>query len=116
MFRFLENLVDPYGPYDEVDAPPQKLWPFLKSYSQPFKTVFIWAALLSLMVAIVEAIIGLPCSLNLEVIAEGVETRKQFNYLYASRCREIQGYYFSPPQSADNLTSFMQHETCPFPQ
>jgi EAL domain-containing protein (putative c-di-GMP-specific phosphodiesterase class I) len=66
--------------------------------------------------AIVEAIIGLACSLNLEVIAEGVETRKQLNYLYASRCREIQGYYFSPPQSAVNLTSFMQHETCPFPQ
>ena len=66
--------------------------------------------------AIVEAIIGLACSLNLEVIAEGVETRKQFDYLYASRCREIQGYYFSPPQSAVNLTSFMQHETCPFPQ
>ena len=54
MFRFLENLVDPYGPYDEVDAPPQKLWPFLLSYSQPFKKVFIWAAILSLMVAIVE--------------------------------------------------------------
>ncbi|EPX77473.1 ABC transporter ATP-binding protein [Litoreibacter arenae] len=54
MFRFLENLVDPYGPYDEVDAPPRKLWPFLKSYSQPFKKVFIWAALLSLMVAVVE--------------------------------------------------------------
>jgi diguanylate cyclase (GGDEF)-like protein len=66
--------------------------------------------------AIVEAIIGLACSLNLEVIAEGVETRKQFNYLYASRCSEIQGYYFSPPQSPEKLTSFMQHETCPLPQ
>jgi ATP-binding cassette subfamily B multidrug efflux pump len=54
MFRFLENLVDPYQPYDEVDAPPRKLWPFVLSYSKPFKTVFIWAALLSLMVAIVE--------------------------------------------------------------
>lgn len=54
MFRFLENLVDPYEPYDEVDAPPRKLWPFLLSYSKPFKTVFIWAAVLSLMVAIVE--------------------------------------------------------------
>ena len=66
--------------------------------------------------AIVEAIIGLACGLNLEVIAEGVESRKQFNYLYASRCSEIQGYYFSPPQSPEKLTSFMQHETCPLPQ
>ncbi|WP_298259171.1 ABC transporter ATP-binding protein [uncultured Litoreibacter sp.] len=54
MFRFFENLVDPYDPYDEVDAPPRKLWPFLVSYSQPFKKVFIWAAILSLLVAIVE--------------------------------------------------------------
>jgi EAL domain-containing protein (putative c-di-GMP-specific phosphodiesterase class I) len=66
--------------------------------------------------AIVEAIIGLSCSLDLEVIAEGVETSKQFNYLYASRCSEIQGYYFSPPQSADELTSFMQHQTCSYSQ
>ncbi|SFR34725.1 ABC transporter ATP-binding protein [Litoreibacter janthinus] len=54
MFRFLENLVDPYEPYDEVDAPPRKLWPFLVSYSRPFKTVFVWAAVLSLLVAIME--------------------------------------------------------------
>jgi diguanylate cyclase (GGDEF)-like protein/PAS domain S-box-containing protein len=71
--------------------------------------------------AIVEAILGIASSLNLEVIAEGVESRKQFNYLYASRCGEIQGYYFSPPQSVDNLTSFMrsgavQPGDYPFPQ
>jgi len=58
-------------------------------------------------VAIVEAILAMAKSLNLEVIAEGVETRKQFDYLYACHCREIQGYYFSRPQSAENLSSIM---------
>ena len=58
-------------------------------------------------VAIVEAILAMASSLNLEVIAEGVETRKQFDHLYACSCSEIQGYYFSRPQSAENLSSFM---------
>ncbi|MBO9452390.1 ABC transporter ATP-binding protein [Tropicibacter sp. R16_0] len=54
MFRFFENLVDPYTAYDEVDTPPTRLWPFLLEYSQPFMTVFFWTALLSIIVAGVE--------------------------------------------------------------
>ncbi len=54
MFRYLENLVDPYVAYDEVDAPPTKLWPFMRAYSQPFKKLFIIAALMSVVVAAVE--------------------------------------------------------------
>lgn len=54
MFRFLENMVDPYADHPQVDAPPRTLWAFMWDYSQPFKRVFVWAAILSLMVAIVE--------------------------------------------------------------
>jgi ATP-binding cassette subfamily B multidrug efflux pump len=54
MFRYLENLVDPYEAYDEVDAPPTRLWPFMRDYSKPFKKVFILAAILSVLVATVE--------------------------------------------------------------
>ena len=54
MFKFFENLVDPYVSYEETDTPPTKLWPFLWNYSQPFKTVFLFAALMSLLVAAVE--------------------------------------------------------------
>ncbi|WP_298295337.1 ABC transporter ATP-binding protein [uncultured Litoreibacter sp.] len=54
MFRYLENLVDPYVAYDEVDAPPTKLWPFFKAYSAPFKKLFWIAGILSLVVAAVE--------------------------------------------------------------
>ncbi len=42
MLRFFENLVDPYGPYDQTDTPPRKLWPYLKDYIRPFTKVF-WA-------------------------------------------------------------------------
>ncbi len=54
MFRFFENLVDPYAPYEEVDRPPTKLWPFIRDYSQPFKKVFWVAGILSVVVAAVE--------------------------------------------------------------
>ena len=54
MFRYFENLVDPYAAYDEVDAPPTKLWPFIRAYSTPFKKLFWVAAILSIIVATVE--------------------------------------------------------------
>ncbi len=54
MFRYFENLVDPYEAYDEVDAPPTRLWPFIRAYSTPFKKLFWVAAILSIIVAAVE--------------------------------------------------------------
>jgi len=54
MFRFFENMVDPYTAYPETDTPPRKLWPFLWSYSQPFKGLFAITALTSVIVAAVE--------------------------------------------------------------
>ncbi|MEX0283816.1 MAG: ABC transporter ATP-binding protein [Paracoccaceae bacterium] len=54
MFRFFENLVDPYVAYEEKDAPPTQLWPFLRDYCEPFKQVFVWTAILSVVVAAIE--------------------------------------------------------------
>ncbi len=54
MFRFFENLVDPYVAYEEKDAPPRRLLPFLMDYARPFRRVFAVAAVLKMAVAIVE--------------------------------------------------------------
>ncbi len=54
MFRYFENLVDPFVAYDETDTPPTRLWPFMLDYSRPFMRVFFWTALLSIVVAAVE--------------------------------------------------------------
>jgi ATP-binding cassette subfamily B multidrug efflux pump len=54
MFRFFENLVDPYADYAEQDTPPTRLWPFFRTYSAPFKTVFWVTGVLSVVVAAIE--------------------------------------------------------------
>jgi ATP-binding cassette subfamily B multidrug efflux pump len=47
MFRFFENLVNPYAPWAVTDAPPRKLWPFLRDYVRPFRGVFVATALVA---------------------------------------------------------------------
>ena len=54
MFRFFENLVDPYTEYPDEDRPPRDLWPFFMGYSQPFKKVFALTAFMSILVAAIE--------------------------------------------------------------
>ncbi len=53
--------------------------------------------------AITAAIISMAKSLNLKVIAEGVEDEAQISFLRAHHCDEIQGYYFSRPLTADKV-------------
>ena len=57
--------------------------------------------------AIARAIINLGHSLNLEVLAEGVETPLQKEFIIAHGCDYAQGYYFKPPNKAAVLKDFM---------
>ena len=61
--------------------------------------------------AIVRSIITLAHSLKLSVVAEGVETKEQFDYLYHHECDEIQGYLFSPPISIDEFTKLLRTQS-----
>ena len=54
MFRFLENIVDPYCKYAETDRPPQKLGPFLWEYCLPFRSVFAITGVLTMGTALIE--------------------------------------------------------------
>ena len=51
MFRYFENLVDPYAAYEQDDHPPQELWPFMRQYLRPFRGAFIAAILFKSTVA-----------------------------------------------------------------
>jgi diguanylate cyclase (GGDEF)-like protein/PAS domain S-box-containing protein len=58
--------------------------------------------------AIAEAIISLSHSLKMKVVAEGVETVAQLEFLREKRCDEMQGFLFSPPVPADRLEEMLQ--------
>jgi EAL domain-containing protein (putative c-di-GMP-specific phosphodiesterase class I) len=51
--------------------------------------------------AIVRAIISMAHGLNLKVVAEGVETRDQLDFLLRCDCDEAQGFYFAKAVSAE---------------
>jgi len=54
-------------------------------------------------VMIVRSVLGLGKSLEIPVLAEGVETAQQLEFLTAEDCGEVQGYYFGRPASAAHI-------------
>ena len=56
--------------------------------------------------AMTRAVIGIAESLRMKTIAEGVESREQLEFVARNGCNEIQGYFVSPPLSADEFLSF----------
>ena len=57
--------------------------------------------------AIVKSIIALANALQLEVVAEGVETKEQLDFLKENGCQYVQGYYFSKPITADKMDKIL---------
>ena len=58
--------------------------------------------------AVVNTIIAMAQGLDMELVAEGVETEEQLKYLAERGCSVIQGFYFSRPLSADDFTQFFK--------
>ena len=61
-------------------------------------------------VAITETILAMARSLRLKVVAEGVETLDQARFLERGGCDEMQGYYFSKPLPAEELTTYLKEQ------
>jgi len=59
---------------------------------------------------IVESIITLVKKLGIHVVAEGVETEEQLNFLKTLQCNEVQGYIFSRPLSPDDFVQYVEKQ------
>ncbi len=55
-------------------------------------------------ISIVNAMVNMGRGMNLNVVAEGVETQAQLDQLHQLNCHEMQGYYYSPPVSSHDAT------------
>ena len=54
---------------------------------------------------VTQALIGLAHGLHLRVVAEGVETQEQLDFVQANEADEVQGYFFSQPLSRDDFSA-----------
>jgi diguanylate cyclase (GGDEF)-like protein len=59
---------------------------------------------------IVKTVIGLANNLGLSLVAEGVETKAQLDFLKASRCNYVQGYYFSEPLYHEQILEILERD------
>lgn len=60
---------------------------------------------------IVRAVIGLGRGLNLPIVAEGVETAEQLEFLTEANCQGIQGYFVGRPKPIDNYSDLLRSGT-----
>ncbi|MDI1353019.1 MAG: EAL domain-containing protein [bacterium] len=87
---------------------------YIRSY--PFKSLKIDKAFIQGIdtsnddLSLVNSIISLSKSLNLTVIAEGIETRKQLDLLRSMNCDMVQGWYFSQALDKELLISYLNNE------
>jgi EAL domain-containing protein (putative c-di-GMP-specific phosphodiesterase class I) len=60
--------------------------------------------------AIVKSVIGLAQDLQIGVVAEGVESAEQLDYLGQTNCDEVQGYLIGRPVEADQVLALLDEQ------
>lgn len=61
--------------------------------------------------AIIQAILAMAQQLKLRVVAEGVETLEQLQFLQEQGCDEMQGYYYSYPLASEKITELLKDDS-----
>lgn len=59
---------------------------------------------------IVDTMIALAKNLGLHIIAEGIETKAQKEYLLTKGCHDVQGYYYSKPVDAKTMKEMLKKQ------
>ncbi|MGO1691380.1 MAG: putative bifunctional diguanylate cyclase/phosphodiesterase, partial [Marinobacter sp.] len=60
---------------------------------------------------IVNAIVAMAHGLKLKIVAEGVETENQLQYLRTLGCQQVQGFFYGPAQPASNINKLLTQTT-----
>jgi ATP-binding cassette, subfamily B, multidrug efflux pump len=71
VLRFFEQLVNPYGSYEQTDTPPQRLWPFLRDYIRPFRGVFVVTAISAVLVASFDVVLIWYVGRMVDLLSQG---------------------------------------------
>lgn len=58
--------------------------------------------------SVVSAIIAMSNKLGIKTVAEGVETKEQYDFLKREKCSEVQGYYICPPANVDTISQYLK--------
>ena len=66
--------------------------------------------------AIVNSVIALGKNMSLEIVAEGIETVEQYDYLKEEGCEQGQGFLMGKPMNKAELVSFLDSATFPHPE
>lgn len=61
---------------------------------------------------LLDAIISIAHNMGLSIVAEGIETLSQYEYLEAKQCEFSQGFYFSPPIDANSFQALLAQKQC----
>ena len=64
--------------------------------------------------AIVRTVIRLAQALNIDVVAEGVETKAQLDFVVVEGCTEVQGFYFSPAMPIESFEKVLSESDARF--
>jgi len=62
-------------------------------------------------IVIVDSIIALAKSLDLDVIAEGIESKEQAEFLKSKKCAYVQGHYYYHPLPLDEITALLSKQS-----
>ena len=80
MFKFFENLIDPYQPYPITNTPPARLWPFLAEYVRPFRRIFWVTGAISASNALLEVALIWYMGRIVDVLASGAPAQIMADY------------------------------------
>ena len=86
MFRFFENLVDPFSKYQELDTPPKTVRSFLMSYTKPFLSIFIMTGVVAILAAASEIYLIYLLGWIIDIVSgdpKDVFTKNSNNFIWA---------------------------------